>query len=666
MPKMTETELSALLGRERGQAVAYMNGDLADRRRKAMDYYFGEPFGNEIDGRSQVVSTDVADTVEWILPALLKIFTAGDEVVRFEPQGPEDEEAAKQATEYVNFVFNQDNPGFMVLHSMFKDALLQKNGFAKVWTETRTTKRTERSEPLPPDAAAVLADMLETAGAKVEREAQEDGAVVVVATREEKTTRTRVMAVPPEEFLISRNARTTQDATYVAHRVRKTASELIEDGWDRDMVDRLAASDEEETNLEQTTRSKGTGEFEEPDDEHKATRTIWITEAYINVDWDGDGIAERRKITHAGPGAEIKDNEVWDGPAPPFVSVTPVPTPHRFFGQSVADLVMDLQLIKSTVLRQYLDNLYLSNNGRHVISDQVNLDDMLTSRPGGLVRLKQGARPADGHVLPLVTPLVAQHALPALEYLDTVKENRTGVTRYNQGTDANTLNKTLGGIDRIMAASQQRIELIARVFAETGVKDLFRLILWNIKTYSQETRVIRLRNKWVPMSPAEWPADFDTTVNVGLGTGNKDQMLGHLSTLLGVQVEGIKLQGGAQGPLFTLKNVYSTVAKLIENMGLKSPEPFVTDPEPKEGEQPPAQPPAPPDPELVKVQAEIAADQQRMQMEVAKLEAEIALQREKAQAEMALKRDAMMADAAIKREGLAMQARMHENGQGGA
>ena len=205
------------------------------------------------------------------------------------------------------------------------------------------------------------------------------------------------------------------------------------------------------------------------------------------------------------------------------------------------------------------------------------------------MRLKNGALPGQGHILPLDTPLVAAQAFPMLEYIDGVRENRTGVTRYMQGLDADTLNKTASGINQIMTAAQQRVELIARVFAETGVKDLFRKILELVNRHQSAPRIIRLRNRWVPMDPREWNTEMDVSISVGLGTGNKDQMLMHLRNLLEIQVQAIRMQGGVDGPLVRLENVYNTLARLVENAGLKSADPYFTDP----AQRPPAPPPPP-------------------------------------------------------------------------
>lgn len=431
MKGMSEQELKAIVASEIADATAFAGGRLAEERRRALDYYLGEPFGNEQEGRSQVVSTDVADTVEWILPSLLRIFTGGDEVVRFEPTGPEDEEVARQATEYVNWIFQRDNPGFMIFYTLFKDALLQKNGIVKLWWDEGETA--ERETYLGKTFEELQLLLTDPDVEPIEHSAREETAVVagadglpdearvtlhdVTVKRRRRRGRVKIEPVPPEEFLISRRARSIDEAPFVAHRVRRTVSELVAAGYERQLVEKLAGDDAPDLTLEAQTRRRleeeaGPGSAGEVD---RSRREIWITECYVAADWDGDGIAERRKVTVAGEGTDILDNEPFDGV--PFIAVTPILMPHCFYGLSIADLVMDLQLLKSTILRQILDNLYLSNNGRHVISDQVNLDDMMTSRPGGIVRLKTGAMPSQGHVMPLETPLVAAAAFPVLEYL---------------------------------------------------------------------------------------------------------------------------------------------------------------------------------------------------------------------------------------------------------
>ncbi len=669
MKGMSEEELKAIVAAEIADATAFAGGRLAEERRKALDYYLGEPFGNEQEGRSQVVSTDVADTVEWILPSLLRIFTGGDEVVRFEPTGPEDEEVARQATEYVNWIFQRDNPGFLIFYTLFKDALLQKNGIVKLWWNAGETA--ERETYLGKTYEELQLLLADPDVEPIEHSAHEETVIVagadglpdearvtlhdITVKRRRRRGRVKIEPVPPEEFLISRRARSIDEAPFVAHRVRRTVSELIAAGYDRRLVETLAGDDAPDSTLEAEARRRleeeaGPGSAGEVD---RSRREIWVTECYVAADWDGDGIAERRKVTVAGEGADILDNEPFDGV--PFISVTPILMPHCFYGLSIADLVMDLQLLKSTILRQILDNLYLSNNGRHVISDQVNLDDMMTSRPGGIVRLKPGAMPSQGHVMPLETPLVAAAAFPVLDYLDGVREGRTGVTRYTQGLDADTLNKTASGISQIMAAAQQRIELIARVFAETGVTDLFRKILRLVGAHQNGPRIIRLRNRWVPMDPRSWNSEMDVSVNVGLGTGNRDQMLGHLNAILGIQAQAIEQQGGVDGPLVTLGNVYNTLAKIVENAGLKPADAFFTQPSAQPPAPPPPAMPPMPDPQMVMLQQQAKLDAARLALAERKAEAEMALDRAKLEAELALKRDELLAGMALKREEMLMR-----------
>ncbi len=677
MTRMSEQELKAIVAAEIADAAAFAGGRLAEERRRALDYYLGEPFGNEQEGRSRVISTDVADTIEWILPSLLRIFTAGEDVVRFEPTGPEDEEVARQATEYVNWIFQRDNPGFLIFYTLFKDALLQKNGVAKIWwDEDESAERETYLRKTFPELQLLLSD---PDVEPVEHSAYEDRIVLagpdglpaeeaavlhdVTVIRRRRRGRVRIEPVPPEEFLISRRARALNDAGFVAHRVRRSVSELTAAGYDRGLIDRLAGADAPDLTPEAQSRRRlevvaWPGSAGEAD---RSRRELWVTECYLRVDWDGDGIAERRKVTVAGDGQEILDNEPFDGV--PFVALTPIIMPHCFYGLSVADLVMDLQLIKSTILRQILDNLYLSNNGRHVISDQVNLDDMMTSRPGGIVRLKSGAVPGQGHVMPLETPLVAAAAFPVLEYLDGVREGRTGVTRYTQGLDADSLNKTATGISQIMAAAQQRIELIARVFAETGVKDLFRQILRLVGRHQNAPRIIRLRNRWVPMDPRSWSTEMDVSVNVGLGTGNRDQMLGHLHTILGIQAQAIQQQGGVDGPLVRLDNVYNTLAKIVENAGLKPAEAYFSRPSDQPAPPPPSSAAPPPDPQLLMLEQQAKVDAARIALAERKTAAELALDRARLAAEMELKRDELEARLALKQEEMLMRAATARDGE---
>lgn len=699
---LSDTELSAILDTEQRQAISFMSGELSKEREEALKYYYGEPFGNEEDGHSKVVSRDVQDTVEWVLPALLKIFTSAEQVVEFQPRGPEDEEISKQRTEYINYVFQQDNSGFLLLYTAFKDALIQKNGVVKVYYDKAALDETRTVTGIDDDAYALLLDdpdieiirhseyegeieaalpsegdagpiPIEAGGAAagMPGPAMPDGAMgasQVPAMAPPTMPQPAILhdvkykkyggkvcieSIAPEEFLLSRRAREIAKSPYVADRRRKTLSDLIAEGYVTE-EEALAIGGDDLEDLTSEAETRRTIDDEDDtglSDREGVMREVWVTDHYIMVDYDEDGIAERRRIITAGSTSNILLNEEWEGP-PPYASGSPILITHRVIGQSLADLVMDLQLINSTLQRQILDNLYRTNNPRTYLRDGVDLDDYLNPQPGGKVSV-----PGDPneYVREAVVPFTAGTSLPMLEYLQQVRENRTGVTRYNQGIDANSLNKTASGITQIMSAAQQRVELIARIMAETFVKPMFMLIDHCVTKYQDKARVVRIRNEWHSVDPRQWESNFDMTINVGLGTGNKDQMLMHLGNLLGIQEKVIMLQGGADGPLVTLDNVYATVAKLTENAGLNNIESFWTDPK----KAPPIEPK--PDPEMLKMQqqAEIEkqklalqahTDQQKFGLEVEKTKAELALKQQEQQASLALSAQQQQEKSALARD----------------
>ena len=653
---MDERTLRRIVQEEINTAVGYIGGDVSEQRRKAMDYYLGDAFGNEQEGRSQVVSTDVQDVIEAVMPEFLEIFAGGDQVVRFEPEGPEDEPFADQATDYCNFIWEKDNDGFGNTHDWIKDALLQKNGVVKVWWEdAEETKRETLQDINTLGLEALLAEdgieIIEQTQKDVPPELIEyapDGNLWdITLTRTLERGRVQVETIPPEEFLIARRSVSLRDAEFTCHKTRKTQSDLLQMGYPEEVIRNIPSHDEQDYNEERVSRFDD-DEWPELDDSlDPAMREIWLYECYLKVDWDGDGITELRQVTVAGPGWEVLENEAVDDH--PFASITAVRMSHKFFGRSLADLTMDIQLIKSTVQRQLLDNMYFVNNGRNAISNKVELDDYLVSRPGGAVRVDTDGPEVAGHIAPVVTQSLGNYAYPLLEYFDGVRETRTGVTRLNQGLDPESLNKTATGINQLLGRTQRRILLIARVFAETGFKDAFKKILRLVVTHQERERVIRLRNEWVPMDPRAWNAEMDLTVTVGLGYGTKEQQLMLFERILQSQMTIVQMQGGVQGPLVRAENVYETLKKWLKAGGEKDVDAFFTDP--KQAQMIPQQ--EPPDPKLIEVQGKqeeamqklqieqhkLAQEQQQhrdeMEFKYAELEAKFGLDRDKIQVDLA-------------------------------
>ena len=635
---LTETEVAAILQSEIHSSLGYIGSDITNQRQKSLEYYFGEPFGNEQEGRSQVVSTDVSDVIESILPTLLRTFAASDDVVRCDPVSAEDEEVAKQATDYLNYVFNKDNDGFVALYTLFKDALIQKNGIAKVYWDTSEKREQETYEKLSDDEYTMMLDeedievkehseyadqkaidakqtMMEQTNDPMMMQQLEDAPTPmlhdVVLIRKETYGKVKIETIPPEEFLIERRAKNLQEANFLAHRTTQTRSDLIEAGFDADTVNALPTDTADKYNEEKVSRYRNLDYDFSSNSGEASTDEITVYECYAKIDAEGDGIAKLRKITLAGTGAyQVLDDELCD--SIPFVSITPIMVPHRFFGRSVSEMTEDLQLIKSTVMRQLLDNMYLTNNNRVAVMDgQVNLDDLLTNRPGGVVRTKG----APGQVMmPMQTQTINQQAFPLLEYLDTVREQRTGITRYSQGMDADSLNKTATGVNVILTQAQMRVELIARIFAETGVKDMFHKIFELVVKHQDKERIIKIRNTFVPFRPMEWRNRCNVSINVGLGTGSRDQQLSILNNILKSQLKALELQGTPAGPMVNLRNIYNTLSKIVENAGLKNTGLFFTDPDVGMQQMPPPQPPQPTEFEKVS-QLQVQGENMRKQMD---------------------------------------------------
>ena len=532
-------------------------------------------------------------------------------MVTFEPHGPEDVESAEQATDYINHIFTKDNNGWEILYTWFTDALLQKNGIVKVWWDDYEDWNREEYNGLDEQEFNLLImspdiEVMEHTPYVDDYGAKHD----VVIKRTSYTGRVKIENVPPDEFLISREAKDIQDARFVCHRVRKTLSELRlmypdEDLDPREMGggddDMAAFSSERLSRYEFDDSANYFEGWGSQSDSEEALRTYWLHESFLKTDYDGDGIAELRKVCSVG--SKILANDPID--KIPFVSITPVKIPHKFFGLSIADLIMDLQLIKSTLMRNLMDNMYNQNFGRYaVLEGQANLDDLLSQRPGGVVRVK-----SPNAIMPLATPQLEPSSFQMLGYLDQQRESRSGVNKYSQGLNDNALTShtTATAVNATMTAAQSRVELIARCFAETGVRDLMRCIYELVLKNQDHERVVKLRNKWIPVRPDMWRDKMDCTVAVGIGNGNRDQQLMHLTTML--QFAGDAMRGGLN--IVNEKNLYNMGAALVKNMGFQNVDDFLTNPD---------MVPPQPNPEEQEKMMEMQVKQQELQIKAADLQ----------------------------------------------
>jgi hypothetical protein len=642
MAKLAADTFDALLDHEIDQATAWQQHAINPERERNYAYYLGLPDGNEVEGRSQIVSWDVFEVVESALPSLLDIFMAGDNIGEFEPVGVEDEKFAQQATDYINYIVRKQNPGFLIFNTWFKDALLAKVGIVRAfWNDTDKVTREEytgldemqltmmlqqdgvevieQSAYQDPDDAAQRAQMMNSINVMQPQQAMQVQQylaqppkllydVALKITR--KKGQVVIRNVRPETFVVSRRACSIYDAALVGQYTTYTRSELVELGIPKTDAYAVQSYDIDSLNTGDSLKEYADDTSDILDDEtslDKSMEEITVFEGYIHCDYDGDGIAEWRYVMRGGN--KTLKNDVADGHD--YCVITPIPIPHRIFGMAMADPTAPIQQTNTALQRQYLDSLYLANNPRtYAVDGQVNLDDLLNNRIGGVVRMKQ-----PGMAGPLQTNIVAQDALQGIEFMDTRREIRTGITRYNQGLEADSLNKTATGVAKIMSASQQRLQMIARIFAETGVKDLFKLLLKLICKHQDKAATVRLRNEWVEFNPQEWSAEMDASVNVGLGTGDKAETIQNLLMVLNEQ----KMLAQTGSPLCDMAKLYNTYRQLVKAMGIKGFDLFFNDPK-MAMQQPPAPPPPPP--EQILAQAQIQMENIKLQGQREKIAAD--------------------------------------------
>lgn len=699
--KMTDDELSAICQAKLATALGWLGGVLSKDRMAAQSYYRGDLFGNEQDGRSKVVSRDVAEAIDGAMPSLVKLFASTDQAVICRPTKPEDEEAAAQATDYLNWVWQTLPNWFDLLQTWLKSGLMNKIGVVKTWWDESeevtteeyegltqfqymtllseegveevecTTRAPEMAEidpnqppapmqgqmpapmpapppPVPPGAlpptnanfpgvppAPPMPPPMMMPGLlapQVNSEMLYDCTI----KRTKKNGRVCVDALPPEEFLTDRRAVSLETATFAAHRCQRTITDLIEQGFDRKLVEGIPEADDMAFNTELINRWKSESEDPRSDTDNldPSMRSVWVAEIYLKIDYDGDGVAEWRKVIMAGGGGyKILENEECDGH--PFQAWTPFKSPHKLWGESMADKTMDLQLIKSTVWRQVMDGMYFNNAPQLVVQEgQTNLEDVLTRRPGGVIRVK-----VQGAVLPLPVQDTSASGFQMISYLDSVRETRTGIRRFSAGLNADELNpyaSTATGINKVEDASQDALMLIARNFSEMGLKQLFKRMLELTCKYQDKARTIRLRGKWVNIDPSEWSTEMDMAVTVGLGTGDKSEQSVQLLRLL-TQIDApiVQMQQGLSGPILTGANLYNKLIKLTESLGFGAADNFYTDPATA-----PPQPPKEPDPKIqieqMKAQAKVAETQAKVaadkEIQITRAQTDAAIEQVRAQA----------------------------------
>jgi len=665
---MTEEEIKNLLQDNIDDAYSFVESDVNADRKRAMEYYLRQPYGNEVTGKSSVVTGEVAESIDGALPQLMKVFTQNTDVVEFTPQNDGDATVAENVTQYINHIFNKDNAGAIIMHNWFFDALTQKTGIVKAyWNDEKDVNeetykglsQDELTELTQDDTVEIISqEVIEIPLDTVDNKAQMTNEVgslhqdipepIYVYNVKLRTTlnnsRVKIENVPPADFMIDRHADNISDARFVAQRKMLTRAELVAMGYDQSIVDDL--STDGDIQLDNFNPITGFNNVE-ANNTDKTQDLIATYECYLDIG-EEDGLAKKHRVCYAS-NTILSDEEI---DYVPFYSLCPFPIPHSFYGQSMADRTMELQFIKSTITRQMLDNLYLTNNSRvGIVEGQCNIDDVLNSTAGGVIRMKN-----PNAIVPLTVQSSANQSFPFLEYLDQVQAKRTGVSDMMNGLDPNTLqNVSATAVSAMTTQSQGKIELIARTFADTGVRSLFQGILQLVCKYQKQPVIMKIDNKNVNIDPTEWDTQYHVTINVGLGNGSKDEQVAMLSMLLAKQ-EMILQQYGMNNPLVTIKQYRETLGKMINASGFKDDIQFIKEITAEESQQlaqQSAEAEKSPPPEVAAAEALAAAEIEKAKMQQQSDMAAQALKMKEAQfkvemeqQELALKQQKQQIDAA--------------------
>lgn len=590
--KLTDEQLLNLVENEFDAAMGSPGTEISDERAKAWQYYLSKPLGTEVEGQSQIVTSDVADVVDGLMPSLLRIFTISDNLITFDPVGDEDVAQAQQESDYVNYVFFKKNPAFMILYTWFFDALLQKNGIVKAWWDESEVVTRESYKGLTDGELAELMDDEELEPIEREERREDVTAITeevtgmqaqepimttvhdVVFERRTKQGRVRVMPVPPEEYRIAGSrSLDPSDARFVGHEREATRSELIEMGFDPKIVKDLPATGLVVDTEEDRERHDRAEEQISQVSADKSQELITLREAYYRVDFDGDGRSELRQVFTAG-GKLLEHDEV---DRQPFHVISPIPLPHKHFGRATGDKVTEVQRITTALIRQVHDNLYHSNNPGTAIWEQAigenTIDDLLSTRVGSFKRF---SRPLDQAYAPIRVEFTAGQAFPMIEYWDKVKRDRTGIRSDGEGLDPESLKNIQSHVlSQASDLAGMKTEAIVRIFAETGIKTLFLHIHELVLKHQKKPDVIELRGEFVPVDPREWRTRMNMTAQIGLGIGTREANLMHLNDLWQKQIEAVN--AGVTG-MVNQRNLFQTGTEIVRNANLKNPERFFSDP----------------------------------------------------------------------------------------
>lgn len=576
MAKLSDNEVREIV-ESRVRAAADDSSELSNDRERALDFYYGRPLGNEIEGRAQVVSKDLMDVIEWRMPSLLRVF-ATQEAVQFDPVGPEDDDLAKQETQYVRHVIWKKNDGFMLHYNWLKDGLMQKVGYIKYWWQEEEKVSFDEYSGLDENQLLLTLFTLEQEGEVdvVGSEQDESGQWSIKVRTKSKHGRAKIEPVPPEEVLIDKGCRgNAKAAKFLGHLRRNvTRSDLLDMGYDYDRVRALTSYTSNSDLASALARDTVNESTEDDEATDWANEELTLLECYTYIDEDDDGIAELRYLLLGGNDT-LEDREA---PEIQWCSWTPIPVPHRHVGLSEFDRMEDLQRINTALSRSLLDNAYFTNNPRQVYDkNTVDVRTLMINRPGGHVA---NDGPPAGALVPIQHQPIVGNLLPVIDLFQNRLEARTGVGRMTNGVDADVLaQSTKGAYMDAKASNNQMTEAICRIFAETGLCDLYASVHRLLMRHQDFAVREKLGANWVEVNPTEWQERANLTVSVGLGNSSKEEIRANLGLMAQAQEKAAMVPG-----LIQPQNVYALFRRIQVELGFEN-ETFATDPESPEYEK---------------------------------------------------------------------------------
>lgn len=648
-------DITALVGPEIDEARAYLEEILEPPRTKATDYFHGRPFGNEEQGRSQVVLTVVRDTTLMFMRSLMRIFFGSERPVEYEPRRLDAVPQAAQATDYVRYIITQDNPGFQITHDAFTDGLVRRTGFIKWWWDEREDVTGYTASGL---TDADLMKLLMDPEVEIEVQASHDPLTTdtpptydAKITRRRSMGRARIAAIPGEELAWNRNAKSLATAKIVVHtRPDMRYDELLAMGYSEDELDGAQGASDLLTQGTASARRNDQGTLAQGDDTRDPqTRPIRYDEAYTFMQIDPTIGVALYKTCHVGQAHTlVGEPELLS--RRPFASFCPFPEPHTIEGLGLSDMTMDLQLIESQIMRGTLDSLSLAlQQDTEVVDGQVNMKDLLNPERGKVVRVR-----APGMIREITHRFLGDHTLPILDKLDEINADRTGKTKASEGLDADAMQSTTKqAVTSTLTKSQQSVEYVARIYAETGYKDMFKGLLELVVTHQDRPRMVRLRGGYVEVDPKVWDATMDVRVNVALGAGLPEDRLNALKEIAADQ-SAIYEKYGPGNPLVSLSNLRSTRARIVELAGFPSADEFyepITPEQDAQAKQAALQPPGPDPATAALAQAEAqknAIQQAKNEGELAVAQQKLAMEHEEMLLTDDRERDTAAADVAVR------------------